>query len=131
MFSAVHPITDFAKILRHFRFAPTAEVTAFCSGAVPSLLNLCEVSVTHTSGLGGRGGSDDEASNNYWVRGYRSAHVRSTGAAMRSHLPWTDGTTLLKGLTVDANKLPTADFDDRWSAMFALAPTTDMAQHVR
>jgi len=42
---------------------PTAEVTAFCSGAVPSLLNLREVSVTHTSGLGGRGGPDDEASN--------------------------------------------------------------------
>ena len=57
--------------------------------------------------------------------------VAATGAAMRSHLPWTDGTTLLKGLTVDANKLPTADFDDRWSAMFALPPTTDTAQHVR
>jgi hypothetical protein len=42
---------------------PTAEVTAFCSGAVPSLLNLREVSVTHTSGPGGRGGPDDEASN--------------------------------------------------------------------
>ena len=55
---------------------PTAEVTAFCSGAVPSLLNLREVPVTHTSGLGGRGGSDDEASNNHWVRGCRSAHGR-------------------------------------------------------
>jgi hypothetical protein len=57
--------------------------------------------------------------------------VAATGAAMRSHLPWTDGTTLLKGLTVDANKLPTTDFDDRWSAMFALPPTTDTARHVR
>jgi hypothetical protein len=27
MSSAVHPITDFAKILRHFRFVPTTEVT--------------------------------------------------------------------------------------------------------
>ena len=26
MFSAVHPITDFAKILRHFRFVPNSEV---------------------------------------------------------------------------------------------------------
>ena len=55
----------------------------------------------------------------------------ATGAAMRSHSPWTDGATLLKGLTVDENKLPTADFDDRWSAMFALSPTTDTAQQVR
>ena len=57
--------------------------------------------------------------------------VAATGAAMRSHLPGTDGTTLLKGLTVDANKLPAADFDDRWSAMFALPPKTDTAQHIR
>jgi hypothetical protein len=60
--------------------------------------------------------------------------VAATAAAMRSHSPWTDGivvsagTTLLKGLTVDVNKPPTADFDERWSAMFALAPTTDTAQ---
>jgi hypothetical protein len=60
--------------------------------------------------------------------------VAATAATMRSHSPWTDGivvsagTTLLKGLTVDANKPPTADFDERWSAMFALAPTTDTAQ---
>jgi hypothetical protein len=26
MFSAVHPITDFAKILRHFRFVPTSDI---------------------------------------------------------------------------------------------------------
>jgi hypothetical protein len=38
------------------------------------------------------------------------------------------GTTSLKGLTVDVNKPPTADFDERWSAMFALAPTTDTSQ---
>jgi hypothetical protein len=56
--------------------------------------------------------------------------VAATAATMRSHSPWTDGagTTLLKGPTVDADRLPTADFDDRWSAMFALPPTTDTAQ---
>jgi hypothetical protein len=60
--------------------------------------------------------------------------VVATAATMRSRSPWTDGivvsagTTLLKGLTVDVNKPPTADFDERWSAMFALAPTTDTAQ---
>jgi hypothetical protein len=54
--------------------------------------------------------------------------------AMRSHSPWADGivvsagTTLLKGLTVDVNKPPAADFDERWSAIFAFAPTTDTAQ---
>ena len=53
--------------------------------------------------------------------------VAATTATMRSHSPWTDGTTLLKGLTVDVNKPPTADFDERWSAMFALAPTTETA----
>jgi len=26
MFSAVHPITDFAKILRHFRFVPIGDI---------------------------------------------------------------------------------------------------------
>ena len=26
MFSALHPITDFAKMLRHFRFVPTSEL---------------------------------------------------------------------------------------------------------
>jgi hypothetical protein len=59
--------------------------------------------------------------------------VAATATTMRSHSPWTDGIvvsagTLLKGLTVDANKVPTADFDDRWSAMFALPPTTDTGQ---
>ena len=59
--------------------------------------------------------------------------VAATAATMRPHSPWTDGivisagTTLLKDLTVDANKLQTADFDDRWSAMSA--PTTDTAEH--
>ena len=58
--------------------------------------------------------------------------VAATAATMRSHSPWTDGivisagTTLLKGLTVYANKLPTANFDDRWSAMSA--STTDTAE---
>jgi len=36
--------------------------------------------------------------------------VAATTATMRSHSPLADGTT---GLTVDANKLPTASFDDR------------------
>jgi hypothetical protein len=58
--------------------------------------------------------------------------VAATAATMHSHSTWTDGivvsagSTLLKGLTV--GKPPTADFDERWSAMFALAPTTDTAQ---
>jgi hypothetical protein len=60
--------------------------------------------------------------------------VAATAVTMRSHSPWTDGivvsagTMLLKGLTVDGNKPLTADFDERWSALFALAPTTDTAQ---
>jgi hypothetical protein len=60
--------------------------------------------------------------------------VAATAVTMRLHSPWTEdivvsvGTTLLKGLPVNVNKLPTADFDDRWSAMFALSPTTDTAQ---
>jgi hypothetical protein len=59
--------------------------------------------------------------------------VAATTATMRSHSPWTGsivsaGTTLLKGATVDVNKPPAADFDERWSAMFASAPTTDTAQ---
>ena len=55
--------------------------------------------------------------------------VVATAATMRSRSPWTDGSTLLKGLEVEAKKIPTADFDDRWSAMFALSQTTDTAQH--
>jgi hypothetical protein len=60
--------------------------------------------------------------------------VAATAANMRSHSPWTDGTavsdgtTLSKDVAVDANKLPTADFDDRWSAMFVLPPTADTDQ---
>jgi len=51
--------------------------------------------------------------------------VAATAATMRSHLPWTDGigvsarTTMSKGPTVDADNIPTASFDDRWSAMSA------------
>ena len=58
--------------------------------------------------------------------------VAATAATMRSHSPGTDGivvsagTTMLKDLTVDANKLPAVSFDDRWSAMSAL--TTDTAE---
>ena len=54
--------------------------------------------------------------------------IAAITATMRSHSRWTAGTSLLKGLTVDVSKPPTADFDERWSAMFALAPTTDTAQ---
>jgi|GEM_PF-2683915 len=49
--------------------------------------------------------------------------VAATTANMRSHSPWTHGTT---GLTVEANK--PADFEDRWSAMLALPQITDTAQ---
>jgi uncharacterized membrane protein YbhN (UPF0104 family) len=58
--------------------------------------------------------------------------VAATAATMRSHSPGTDGivvsagTTILKNLTVDANKLAAASFDDRWSAMSA--STTDTAE---
>ena len=58
----------------------------------------------------------------------------ATASTIRSHPPSTDhivgsaGMTLLKDLTVDANKLPTADFDDRRSAMIALPPPMDTAQ---
>lgn len=58
--------------------------------------------------------------------------VAATAANMRSHSRSTDsivvstGTTTL-GFTVDANKLATASFDDRWSAMSASA--TDTAEH--
>ena len=59
--------------------------------------------------------------------------VAATAANMRSHSPSTDGivvsasTTMLKGVTVDANELSAASFDDRWSAM--PASTTDTAEH--
>ena len=61
--------------------------------------------------------------------------VAATAATVRPHSPWTDGivvsagTTSLKGPTVDANKVPTADFEDRWSAMSAL--TTDRRAQAR
>jgi hypothetical protein len=60
--------------------------------------------------------------------------IAAITATMRSHSRWTEGivvsagTSLLKGLTVDVSKPPTADFDERWSAMFALAQTADTAQ---
>ena len=59
--------------------------------------------------------------------------VAATAANMRSHSPSTDGivvsagTTMSKGVTVDANELSTASFDERWSAMSA--STTDTAEH--
>ena len=49
--------------------------------------------------------------------------VAATATNMRSHSPWTHDTT---GLMVEANK--PADFEDRWSAMFALPATTDATQ---
>jgi hypothetical protein len=58
--------------------------------------------------------------------------VAATAASMRSHSPSTDGivvsasTTMPNDLTVDANKLSTASFDDRWSAISA--STTDTAE---
>ncbi|WP_065750995.1 hypothetical protein [Bradyrhizobium paxllaeri] len=57
--------------------------------------------------------------------------VAATAATMKSHLHWNDGTvvsagTTAKDLPVDANELPAASFDDRWSAMSA--PTTDTAE---
>ena len=56
--------------------------------------------------------------------------VAATAATMRSHSPSTDGTVVSAGTTllntVDANNLPTANFDDRWSAISA--STTDTAE---
>jgi hypothetical protein len=49
---------------------------------------------------------------------------------VRSHAPWTDGivvspgTTMLKDLTVDANELPAASFDERWSAISSSTTNT-------
>ena len=56
--------------------------------------------------------------------------VAASAAAMRSHLPWTNsivasGTTFLKS---NANKFRTANFEDRWSALPALPPTTETAE---
>jgi hypothetical protein len=48
--------------------------------------------------------------------------VAASAATMKSHAPSTEGivvsgTTMSNGLNVDANGLPTASFDERWSAM--------------
>jgi hypothetical protein len=50
--------------------------------------------------------------------------VAATAVTMRSHSPWNDGTTISKGGTADSNNLPTASFEDRWSAMSASATDT-------
>ena len=56
--------------------------------------------------------------------------VAATAATTRSRSPWADGivvaasTRLLKGPKVDTHKLPTANFDDGWSAM-SLAPPAE------
>ena len=51
-------------------------------------------------------------------------------ATMRSHSPEgivvSAGATMSKGLTVDANELPAASFDERWSAMSP--STTDTSE---
>jgi hypothetical protein len=58
--------------------------------------------------------------------------VAATAATLRSHSPWTEGilvsagTTMSRGHTADANELPTASFDDRWSAMSS--STTDTVE---
>ena len=44
--------------------------------------------------------------------------VAATAATMRS------------GPTIDPHKLPTANFDDRWSAMSTVPPTTEMAERL-
>jgi hypothetical protein len=59
--------------------------------------------------------------------------VAASAATMKSHAPSTEGivvsagTTMLKSPTVDANELPAASFDDRWSAMSA--STTGTPEH--
>ena len=54
--------------------------------------------------------------------------VAATAATMRSHSPEgmvvAVGTTGSKTLTVDANELQTASFDERWSAIPASKPGT-------
>lgn len=55
--------------------------------------------------------------------------VAATAVTMRSHAPGTDGIVVATGTTmpighmVDANTVPAASFDDRWSAISA--STTD------
>ena len=59
--------------------------------------------------------------------------VAATAATMLSTPVWTNGfvvptgTTMSKGLAVDANKLPAASFDDRWSALST--STTGTPEH--
>ena len=56
--------------------------------------------------------------------------VAATAANVRTHAPWTDGivvspgTTMLKDLTVDANELQAASFDERWSAISSSTTNT-------
>jgi hypothetical protein len=91
-------------------------------------LNLREIPVTHTR----EGFGDQEVlmTKHRTITGFVAVAllaVAATAVTKRSHSPWTDGivdagTTLSKGLTVDPNKVPAADFDDRWSAMSTLPP---------
>jgi len=100
---------------------------------VASLLNLREVPVTHTKELWGP--KKVLMTKHRTITGLVAVAllaVAATAGAIKSHSPWTDedvgsaGTTLLNGLTVNANKLPIANFDDRWSAMST--STTDTAE---
>jgi hypothetical protein len=54
--------------------------------------------------------------------------VAATAATMRSHPPEgivvSTGTAVSNGPAVDANGLPTASFDERWSAMSAATTGT-------
>ena len=58
--------------------------------------------------------------------------VAATAATMRSHSHLTDGivvaagTTVSKSLADEADKLPAASFDERWSAMSP--PAADTAE---
>jgi hypothetical protein len=67
------------------------------------------------------GGSDYEASNDYWVRRRRSTRCRRYRRHHAVPLALDRG-IVFKGLTVDPNKVAAADFDDRWSAMSASPP---------
>ena len=88
------------------------------------LLNLREVPVTHTKGHSGP--QEVLMTRHRTITGFVAVAlltVAATAATMRSHSPEgiavSAGTTMSKGLTVDANELPTASFDERWSAMSA------------
>jgi len=56
--------------------------------------------------------------------------VAATAATIKSHSPEgivvAAGTNGSKDLTADANELPTASFDERWSALSA--PKTDTSE---